>query len=212
MKMLFLFNDQLFETAGVRMKQLIASFLLMAPALALVTTAQASTTNAAATKATTTTKKVTTVKKTATPRKAAVVAGAGTAAAATATATAAVLAPRVLNADEMGLADRVHTGRIACELGQHVSVSKDDKNPGHFLVSGSGFNFHMSPVGTSTGVVRLEDAKAGAVWLQIANKSMLMNQKQGRRLADECMSPEQLQVAEAIKKNPPQSLLDAPGK
>lgn len=206
MKMLFLFNDQLFETAGVRMKQLIASFLLMAPALALVTTAQASTTNAAATKATTTTKKVTTVKKTATPRKAAVVAG--TAAA----ATAVVLAPRVLNADEMVLADRVHTGRIACELGQHVSVSKDDKNPGHFLVSGSGFNFHMSPVGTSTGVVRLEDAKAGAVWLQIANKSMLMNQKQGRRLADECMSPEQLQVAEAIKKNPPQSLLDAPGK
>ena len=206
MKMLFLFNDQLFETAGVRMKQLIASFLLMAPALALVTTAQASTTNAAATKATTTTKKVTTVKKTATPRKAAAVAGAGTA------ATALVLAPRVLNADEMVLADRVHTGRIACELGQHVSVSKDDKNPGHFLVSGSGFNFHMSPVGTSTGVVRLEDAKAGAVWLQIANKSMLMNQKQGRRLADECMSPEQLQVAEAIKKNPPQSLLDAPGK
>ena len=208
MKMLFMFNDQLFETAGVRMKQLIASFLLMAPALALVTTAQASTTNAAATKATTTTKKVTTVKKTATPRKAAAVAGAGTAAA----ATALVLAPRVLNADEMVLADRVHTGRIACELGQHVSVSKDDKNPGHFLVSGSGFNFHMSPVGTSTGVVRLEDAKAGAVWLQIANKSMLMNQKQGRRLADECMSPEQLQVAEAIKKNPPQSLLDAPGK
>lgn len=206
MKMLFLFNDQLFETAGVRMKQLIASFLLIAPALALVTTAQASTTNAAATKATTTTKKVTTVKKTATPRKAAVVAG--TAAA----ATAVVLAPRVLNADEMVLADRVHTGRIACELGQHVSVSKDDKNPGHFLVSGSGFNFHMSPVGTSTGVVRLEDAKAGAVWLQIANKSMLMNQKQGRRLADECMSPEQLQVAEAIKKHPPQSLLDAPGK
>ena len=206
MKMLFLFNDQLFETAGVRMKQLIASFLLIAPALALVTTAQASITNAAATKATTTTKKVTTVKKTATPRKAAVVAG--TAAA----ATAVVLAPRVLNADEMVLADRVHTGRIACELGQHVSVSKDDKNPGHFLVSGSGFNFHMSPVGTSTGVVRLEDAKAGAVWLQIANKSMLMNQKQGRRLADECMSPEQLQVAEAIKKNPPQSLLDAPGK
>jgi hypothetical protein len=208
MKMLFLFNDQLFETAGVRMKQLIASFLLIAPALALVTTAQASTTKPAATKATTTTKKVTTVKKTATPRKAAAVAGAGTAAA----ATAVVLAPRVLNADEMVLADRVHTGRIACELGQHVSVSKDDKNPGHFLVSGSGFNFHMSPVGTSTGVVRLEDAKAGAVWLQIANKSMLMNQKQGKRLADECMSPEQLQVAEAIKKNPPQGLLDAPGK
>ena len=43
-------------------------------------------------------------------------------------------------------------------------------------------------------------------------KSMLMNQKQGKRMADECMSPEQLQVAEAIKKNPPQSLLEAPKK
>ncbi|MDO4970431.1 MAG: hypothetical protein Q4E66_13435, partial [Comamonadaceae bacterium] len=59
---------------------------------------------------------------------------------------------------------------------------------------------------------RLEDQRAGATWLQIANKSMLMNQKQGKRMADECMSPEQLQVAEAIKKNPPQSLLEAPKK
>jgi len=68
----------------------------------------------------------------------------------------------------------------------------------------------MSPVKTSTGTVRLEDKHAGAVWLQIANKSMLMNQKVGQRLADECMSPDQLQVAEAIKKNPPPSLLEAP--
>ncbi|WP_312564796.1 hypothetical protein [Comamonas sp.] len=189
------------------MKQLIASVLLIAPALALVTTAQAATTTKpVATKATAAVKKTTApVKKTATPRKKA-------AAATVATGAAAVMAPRVLNADELALADRVHTGRIACELGQHVSVTKDGSNAGHFLVSGNGFNFHMAPVGTSTGVVRLEDQKSGAVWLQIANKSMLMNQKQGKRLADECMSPEQLQVAEAIKKSPPPSLLDAPGK
>ena len=202
-----MFNDLIFIPAGVRMKQLIASVLLIAPALALVTTAQAATTTKpVATKATAAVKKTTApVKKTATPRKKA-------AAATVATGAAAVMAPRVLNADELALADRVHTGRIACELGQHVSVTKDGSNAGHFLVSGNGFNFHMSPVGTSTGVVRLEDQKSGAVWLQIANKSMLMNQKQGKRLADECMSPEQLQVAEAIKKSPPPSLLDAPGK
>lgn len=203
-----MFNDLIFIPAGVRMKQLIASVLLIAPALALVTTAQAATTTKpVATKATAAVKKTTApVKKTATPRKKAAVATVATGAA------AAVMAPRVLNADELALADRVHTGRIACELGQHVSVTKDGSNAGHFLVSGNGFNFHMAPVGTSTGVVRLEDQKSGAVWLQIANKSMLMNQKQGKRLADECMSPEQLQVAEAIKKSPPPSLLDAPGK
>ena len=203
-----MFNDLIFIPAGVRMKQLIASVLLIAPALALVTTAQAATTTKpVATKATAAMKKTTApVKKIATPRKKAAAATVATGAA------AAVMAPRVLNADELALADRVHTGRIACELGQHVSVTKDGSNAGHFLVSGNGFNFHMSPVGTSTGVVRLEDQKSGAVWLQIANKSMLMNQKQGKRLADECMSPEQLQVAEAIKKSPPPSLLDAPGK
>lgn len=203
-----MFNDLIFIPAGVRMKQLIASVLLIAPALALITTAQAATTTKpVATKATAAVKKTTApVKKTATPRKKAAAATVATGAA------AAVMAPRVLNADELALADRVHTGRIACELGQHVSVTKDGSNAGHFLVSGNGFNFHMAPVGTSTGVVRLEDQKSGAVWLQIANKSMLMNQKQGKRLADECMSPEQLQVAEAIKKSPPPSLLDAPGK
>ena len=202
-----MFNDLIFIPAGVRMKQLIASVLLIAPALALVTTAQAATTTKpVATKATAAVKKTTApVKKTATPRKKA-------AAATVATGAAAVMAPRVLNADELALADRVHTGRIACELGQHVSVTKDGSNAGHFLVSGNGFNFHMAPVGTSTGVVRLEDQKSGAVWLQIANKSMLMNQKQGKRLADECMRPHQLQAAEAIKKSPPPSLLDAPGK
>lgn len=204
-----IFDDFLFVSAGVRMKQLIASVLIMAPALALIPAAQASTAapKAAATKKATPSAKKTTaaVKKPAATRKAA---AAGTAAA----ATAAVLAPRVLSADELALAERVHTGRIACELGRHVDVAKDSNNAGHFLVSGNGFSFHMTPVGTSTGVVRLEDASAGAVWLQIANKSMLMNQKQGKRLADECMSPAQLQVAEAIKKTPPPSLLDGPSK
>ena len=58
--------------------------------------------------------------------------------------------------------------------------------------------------------MRLEDTTAGAVWLQIAYKSMLMNPKLGQRMADECMSPEQYVVAEAIKKAPPQSVFDAP--
>jgi hypothetical protein len=68
----------------------------------------------------------------------------------------------------------------------------------------------MFPVATTTGAIRLEDQKAGAVWLQLANKSMLMNQKLGIRLADECMSPAQVAMAEVLKRNPPPSVLDAP--
>lgn len=124
-------------------------------------------------------------------------------------ATGIIAAEAALTPAELAIAERVHTGRIPCELGASVTVSADVDSPGRFHVEGKGFKYHMTPVATTTGTVRLEDVKGGAVWLQIANKSMLMNQKLGQRLADECMSPEQTLVAEAIKKNPPPSVLDA---
>ena len=123
-------------------------------------------------------------------------------------ATGIIAAEAALSPDELAISDRVHVGRMPCELGAFVTVTADATSPGRFHVEGKGFKYYMSPVATTTGTVRLEDAKGGAVWLQIANKSMLMNQKLGQRLADECMSPEQVVVAEAIKKNPPVSVLE----
>ena len=43
------------------------------------------------------------------------------------------------------------------------------------------------------------------MWLQLGNKSMLMSQKLGQRLADECQSPDQVTFAEDLKKNPPEN-------
>ena len=124
-------------------------------------------------------------------------------------ASGLIAAEAALSPAELAIAQNVYVGRMACELGAFVNVSADGASPGHFTVEGKGFKYRMVPIATSTGAVRLEDAKGGAVWLQISNKSMLMNQKLGQRLADECMSPEQTLVAEAIKKNPPPSVLDA---
>ena len=117
-------------------------------------------------------------------------------------------AEAALTPAELAIAERVHVGRIACELGAYVSVKADEASPGHFDVEGKGFKYRMAPVETTTGAIRLEDQKGGAVWLQIANKSMLMDQKRGQRLADECMSPEQSLVAESLKKNPQPGVLD----
>ena len=111
---------------------------------------------------------------------------------------------------ELAIAERVHVGSLPCELGASVSLSPDSKAPGYFDVQGKNFKYRMFPVATTTGAIRLEDRKAGAVWLQLANKSMLMNQKLGVRLADECMSPAQVAIAENMKTNPPASVLDAP--
>lgn len=115
-----------------------------------------------------------------------------------------------LTPTELSIAERVYVGKLPCELGAAVTLTADAKAPGYFDVQGKNFKYRMFPVPTTTGAIRLEDRKAGAVWLQLANKSMLMNQKIGTRLADECASPAQVAIAEAIKLNPPVSVLDAP--
>ena len=109
------------------------------------------------------------------------------------------------------IAQQIHVGLLPCELGASVRIEADAARPGYFNVQAKGLRYRMFPVQTSTGALRLEDKKAGTVWLQLANKSMLMDQKRGRRLADECAHPEQLAVAEAMKTNPPPSLIDIQG-
>ena len=109
---------------------------------------------------------------------------------------------------ELAIAERVQVGKLPCELGASVTLTADEKVPGYFNMQGKNFHYRMFPVATSTGAIRLEDQKAGAVWLQLANKSMLMNQKLGIRLADECMSPAQVAVAEQLKNSPAVSILE----
>ena len=86
-----------------------------------------------------------------------------------------------LTPDELAIAERVQVGKLPCELGASVTLTADGKAPGYFDIQGKNFKYRMFPVPTTTGAIRLEDRKAGAVWLQLANKSMLMNQKLGIR-------------------------------
>jgi hypothetical protein len=99
---------------------------------------------------------------------------------------------------QLAIARTVHTGDIACELGQKVTI-RPMKREGFFFVSRGINKFVMHPEESRTGAIRLEDSVRGALWLQLANKSMLMNQKEGKRLADECQSPEQVTYAKSMK-------------
>lgn len=123
-------------------------------------------------------------------------------------ATPMTPSPEADPAEQMAVADKVHTGRMVCELGNNVTVTRDAQAPARFVVQMQKHTYYMTPVVSHTGAVRLEDAQAGAMWLQLANKSMLMNGKIGQRMADECQSPEQEAVAHALKLSPPPSLLD----
>jgi hypothetical protein len=112
-----------------------------------------------------------------------------------------------LDEADLAVAKKVYVGHIACEFGAAVQITPA-KREGFFIVQVKNARYIMHPVESRTGAVRLEDPVRGAMWLQLGNKSMLMSQKLGLRLADECMSTEQTTVADQMKKNPPRSLLE----
>jgi len=114
-----------------------------------------------------------------------------------------------LTEGELAISKRVYVGEIPCELGAKVTV-KPLRREGFFLVTRGVNRFVMHPVESRTGAIRLEDPARGALWLQLGNKSMLMNQKEGKRLADECQSPEQVAFANEMKNRPPVNLLEGP--
>jgi len=116
--------------------------------------------------------------------------------------------PRVkLSPAELAIAKQIYVGEIPCELGAKVSV-KAMKREGFFFVSRGINKFVMHPVESRTGAIRLEDPVRGALWLQLGNKSMLMSQREGKRLADECQAPAQHQLAQEMKNRPPVNLLE----
>jgi hypothetical protein len=112
-----------------------------------------------------------------------------------------------LTPEELETAKKVYTGDIPCELGQTVHITPH-KRAGFFIVRAGIQRFRMQPVDSRTGAIRLEDPRAGAMWLQLGNKSMLMSQKMGRRLADDCKAPAQVAYGEQLLKHPLPSILD----
>lgn len=100
---------------------------------------------------------------------------------------------------QLQIADRVLTGDAACEFDQTVSVLPISGQPGHFRLTFKKIAYTVIPEETSSGAIRLEDKKAGIVWLQIPSKSMLMNARVGQRMVDGCMHPEQRAAAQAVE-------------
>lgn len=113
---------------------------------------------------------------------------------------------------ELAIAQRVHTGRIQCELGADITVTADEKNPGFFNVSAGKQRYYMHPVESRTGAIRLEDGRAEAMMLQLGNKSMVLNQKLGQRVADDCQTAEQKQFAAQLESSGGPGLLDGAPK
>lgn len=114
-----------------------------------------------------------------------------------------------LSPELMAISELVHSGRMPCELGQSVTLYPMPNAPGQFVLLFKNDRYALLPTISQTGAIRLEDAKQGAVWIQLANKSMLFNTRLGQRMVDECKSKVQEQVALQQLNSPPEQLLSA---
>jgi hypothetical protein len=92
---------------------------------------------------------------------------------------------------QLEAAERTHFGPYECDLKQSIDVSMNPKAPGYVDVKFGKKVFTMKPVLSSTGALRLEDVKGVGLLIQIANKSMLMDTKAGKRLVDACVHEKQ---------------------
>ena len=112
-----------------------------------------------------------------------------------------------LTEEQLAIAPKVYTGLMQCEQGVDVNVLSDDRHPGFFQVVTGKHYYYMHPVVSRTGAVRLQDDRAGAVWLQLGNKSILLDHNQGGSVVDGCVGTVQREYVAHMADHPAPDLL-----
>ena len=78
-----------------------------------------------------------------------------------------------------------------CELGNKVTIYTNISDSSHMALRWKKHLHQMTRVGTSTGASRFENTNSGLVWIGIPAKSMLLDSKLSRQLANECRNADQ---------------------
>ncbi|MES2089441.1 MAG: hypothetical protein V4532_05625 [Pseudomonadota bacterium] len=113
--------------------------------------------------------------------------------------------------DQLQAAERVLTGRYACEFGKSVTVTPRKANAGYFDLKFGNKSWLMKPSLTSTGTTRLEDFKGTMLLVQILTKSMLMDHLAGHRVVDGCVHEAQRAAEANLAQQPPrESIFGSP--
>ena len=79
----------------------------------------------------------------------------------------------------------------SCELGNKVTIYTNEGDSSHMALRWKKRLHRMTRVGTSTGASRFENTTFGLVWIGIPAKSMLLDSKANRQLANECKNADQ---------------------
>jgi len=77
-------------------------------------------------------------------------------------------------------------GLYRCDLQRSVAVRWIAPDLGSIVLDWLGQDHSLRSTPTSSGALRYEDPKSGLTWLVISGKSMLLDSRRGRQLANEC--------------------------
>lgn len=104
-----------------------------------------------------------------------------------ATLTSATLTPAALTPAEFNPHNfTVPVGRYHCELNRNVDVREVSPDLANATLRFDNKEYRLRAVRARTGALRYEDEQAGVVWLVITGKSMLLDTRHGKQLANEC--------------------------
>jgi hypothetical protein len=77
-------------------------------------------------------------------------------------------------------------GTYRCDQGRELQFREVSADARTAILNWKERDYPMRAVGVRSGALRYENAESGLVWLMIPSKSMLLDAKRGRRLADAC--------------------------
>ncbi|MEZ5650560.1 MAG: hypothetical protein R3E87_08430 [Burkholderiaceae bacterium] len=80
----------------------------------------------------------------------------------------------------------MRTGEYECDLSRRVELKQVDPHGRSATLHWQGRDYPMQAVRAATGALRLEDPQAGLVWLTILGKSILLDSRDGKQLANDC--------------------------
>jgi hypothetical protein len=81
---------------------------------------------------------------------------------------------------------KLKDGDYRCDQGRVLQFRQVSADAQTAVLKWNERDYPMRAVGARSGALRYEHADSGLVWLMIPSKSMLLDTRQGQRLADAC--------------------------
>jgi len=103
-----------------------------------------------------------------------------------ATVMACGLPLKASEVNEISRTDPVEVGLYRCHQGPQIVIKSIAPDHGSIVLQFKGKDHLLYAVDTTTGAVRYQDSRSGITWIKIPTKSMLLDSRLGRQLANDC--------------------------